>query len=158
MELLADGPGLLREARVLLVDDEDMIRRTLRRVLEHAGVPGGQIREARSGEEAVSLLASEDFSLLLCDYRMEGLTGVDVLARAAEQGRKAARVLITGYADLEVAVDAINRAQVEAFVQKPWDNEELVRVVTKALAKHRARAAVPARPPGGAAPAPGRGG
>jgi DNA-binding NtrC family response regulator len=140
MGTLPDDP--LRSATVLLVDDEADIRRSLRRLFERRGVPPEQVLEAASGEEALVLLAQRPVDVALCDYRMKGLTGVDVLSWVAERQPGTAKVLLTGYADLQMAVEAIQDGRVGAFLQKPWDNEDLLERV-RALLRDASRA-----PPG----------
>lgn len=127
------------DAKVLLVDDEEGIRTILRRVLLRAGIPGHQIREASSAEEALTVLATESFSLVMSDFRMGVKTGVELLAWIYQNHPTTLRVLMTGYNEETIAIDAINGAKVDAYIKKPWDNAKLSETIQDLLKEQRAR-------------------
>lgn len=130
-----------RNVRILVVDDDAPIRRLLSALIRR-GLDGAvEIREVSSGEDALAALREGPFDLVLSDYRMGAVNGVDVLESAAVRMTGAARVLITGYADVPVAVDGVNRGQMDGFVTKPWDNERLVALIERVLERTRERRA-----------------
>lgn len=145
MLLITDAHGLQKnDVRILVVDDDAPIRRLLGALLKR-GLPGAvEIREAATGEDALLALKDGKYDLVLSDYRMGAVNGVDVLESAAARHAGAARVLITGYADVPVAVDGVNRGQMDGFVTKPWDNDRLVALVERVLDRTRARRAAEA--------------
>ena len=108
--------------RLLIVDDEPAICEALVRVLR---LEGYAISTARDGESALALLERTAFGVLLTDMRMPGMNGARLLAHVATQHPSTVRVLLTGHADLEAAVSAINEGQVFRYLTKPWDDAQL---------------------------------
>ncbi len=123
---MIEPPVPKREVRVLLVDDEENIRHLLRVVLGR--VPGLRVEalEARDAEEAMPIIRAHALDVVITDYRMGRLTGVDLLEFAARERPDARRVLVTAFADVDIGVDAVNRGRVDGFLRKPWENAQLV--------------------------------
>ncbi|MEW6489453.1 MAG: HD domain-containing phosphohydrolase [Thermodesulfobacteriota bacterium] len=116
---------------LLLVDDEENILRALRRLFHRLG---HEILTASSGRDALRLLEERPVSLIVSDHRMPGMTGAELLAAAARVQPDALRIMLTGYADMQAAMQAINEGRVYRFLPKPWDDAGLLGVVTDALA------------------------
>ncbi len=106
---------------ILYVDDDEANLLVLRAGLG-AELP---LVTARTAAEALEKLAHEEYSVLLTDQRMPGLSGVDLAERVKESRPDTIRMLITAYSDLDAAIDAINRGQVHHYLRKPWDLREL---------------------------------
>jgi two-component system, probable response regulator PhcQ len=125
--------------RILLVDDEVNVLSALRRVLSGAG-SGSSDRlkielEAYDKPEVALARAQEiPFDLVISDYRMPSMTGVDFLEQLLDIQPTIARLILSGYADLQGLMDAINRVQIFRFVPKPWNDFELIASVRQALA------------------------
>lgn len=111
-----------REFPILYVDDEPQNLTTLRYVLGDEFT----LLTANTGAEAVQLFERENIAILMCDQRMPGMTGVEVCKRVREIRPDVVRIIVTAYADLKAAVDAINEGQVARYVTKPWRNQELI--------------------------------
>lgn len=124
-----------RALRVLVVDDEADIRGSLRRVLARLPVESVEFHEAENGEDAIGMLRKQFFHLILSDYRMGRVSGVDVLEIARIEEPRTVRVLMTAFEDMDIAREAVNRARIEGFVRKPWENEKLLALVEKLLAE-----------------------
>ncbi|MGY6275491.1 response regulator [Methylomonas sp. MgM2] len=120
------------EINILLVDDEVNVLKALSRVLKQY-----RLTTADSGEEALLLARGETFDLVISDYRMSGLNGVEFLIRFKRIQPDAIRMILTGYADLEGAQQAINEAEVFRFINKPWSNIEILSAVENGLAHRR---------------------
>jgi DNA-binding NtrC family response regulator len=120
-----------RDSRLLLVDDDEMVLSSLTALLELE--TEYRVHTARGGEEALALAAEHDFDLVISDYLMPGLNGIDLLARLKEQQPWAPRILLTGYADKENAIRAINEVGLFQYIEKPWDNAHLLLVIRNAL-------------------------
>jgi two-component system, probable response regulator PhcQ len=117
--------------KILLVDDEPNVLKALTRLLKQY-----DITTAESGEDALKLAAQQAFPLVISDYRMPGMNGIDFLILFKRLQPDSVRIVLTGYADLEGAQHAINEAEVFRFINKPWSNLEIQHVVESGLA-HR---------------------
>jgi thioredoxin reductase (NADPH) len=119
----------IRRPALLVVDDEPPVLRAVQRDLRGRFGEEYRVLRAGSGAEANELLRElrrrgEAVALVLADQRMPGMTGVELLESARELYPNAKRALLTAYADTEAAIDAINRAQIDYYLQKPWDPPE----------------------------------
>src|SRR5205823_9274168 len=115
------GPPIL-----LTVDDDPEVSRSIARDLRQHYGEDYRIRRAESGQAALDALKElklrdERVGLLLADHRMPEMTGVEFLEQARDLYPKARRVLLTAYADTDAAIGAINRADVDYYLLKPWD-------------------------------------
>lgn len=128
--------------RIMLVDDEPNILNALRRLFSSpsfrdSGNPEFQVETFTSPQ--LALRRAEDgaaFDLVMSDYRMPEMDGVAFLKAFRQIQPDAERMILSGYADLEALVGAINEAQIFRFIAKPWHDYELKSAVAQALA-HR---------------------
>ena len=119
---------------VLYVDDE-----TSNLVVFAAGLRGSvPVVTASSGAEALEVMRRQEIAVLISDQRMPGMSGVDLLAAARAEFPDAVRILVTAYSDLEAAIDAINRGQVDQYLRKPWEPVELRQVLVQGVERYRA--------------------
>jgi two-component system probable response regulator PhcQ len=131
-------PGVTMN-RILIVDDEDNIVNALRRLLLSTPCSYGGKDYPLQVETFVSPLAAleraghQAFDLVLSDYRMPGMDGVEFLKQFRGVQPDAARLILSGYADLNALVGAINEAQIFRFLSKPWSDFELVSAIAQAL-------------------------
>ncbi len=107
---------------LLIVDDEENVRRALARALREEGC---SIRFAGSGVEALELLEKEPADMVLSDHLMPRMTGLELMREVHQRYPNTLRIILTGYADLETAVAAINEGEIYRFLTKPWDPLEL---------------------------------
>jgi DNA-binding response OmpR family regulator len=135
--------------RILVIDDEEHIRRVMRMTLEAAGYEVGEAADGPRGLEAFGDGSTWDAVLL--DQRMPGMDGLETLRRM--KGRKADTrvIMITAYASIELAVDAMKLGAMD-FVRKPMTPEIVRNAVTAALARPAAAMAMPGAPPPEQAP------
>lgn len=114
--------------RVLFVDDEEnnlkAFRSTFRREMD--------VLLANSGEEALRMLASEEVHVIISDQRMPNMTGSEFLAIAKERFPRSMRMLLTGFADLEAVIAAVNEGGIFAYCTKPWDENDLLLKIRQA--------------------------
>jgi two-component system response regulator HydG len=125
----------MMEARLLIVDDEEIALRNLQHVMEKEGY---QVTATQSGAAAVARLETQGFDVVLTDLRMEGVDGMDVLKKSRELQPDAEVIFITGYATAESAVQALKHGAFY-YIAKPFRLDEVRKVVAEALAKVRLR-------------------
>lgn len=118
------------QACVLVVDDDDNVRRSLKRLLHRHQY---KVVEAAGVEQAIEVLAGHSVDLILTDLRMPGKDGIDLLRHAYKHHPNVARILLTGHADLEHTLRAINEGASGVILTKPWDDEVLLRAVQEQL-------------------------
>ncbi len=119
--------------RILVVDDEGNARQALKDILTEEGY---ELVEAADGEDALQLMQSFAPAAVLADVRMPRMDGITLLKRAREQGSDAVFVMMTAYASVEAAVEAM-RAGAENYLVKPLDVNAVLVVLEKALEKLR---------------------
>jgi len=117
---------------ILVVDDEPRILRSLKGLLD----PEFVVHTASTGDEALKKLASEHVRAILTDQRMPGMSGVALLAQVRSHHPDVVRLLFTGYADIDAVIEAINHGHVFRYISKPWDPDQLIRVLYVACARH----------------------
>ena len=120
--------------KIMVVDDEPANLRLLERLFRR----DYQVLSAGSGQEALRLLEQHDVALLITDQRMPGMTGIELLKRAAELRPHMVRIILTGYTDMEALVEAINCGQVYRYATKPWNNDDLRLTAARALEHYEA--------------------
>jgi len=91
-----------------------------------------QIRLANTPEEALQILAQDDIHVILSDYRMPFMTGVELFEKIAEQYPKPMRILLTAYADIESLIEAVNRGHIFRYIKKPWQEADIKTAIEEA--------------------------
>lgn len=116
--------------RVLCVDDEANILSALRRLFRPCGYV---VTVAASGEEGLAILDQTPFDLVISDMRMPGMSGAQFLEEVSTRWPDTMRLLLTGYADIDSTIDAVNKGRIFHYVSKPWDDKALLLIVRHAL-------------------------
>lgn len=122
--------------RVLVVDDEPDILESLSTLLE-SSIDGVAVETVLSGEAGLQAIEDHHLDLVISDFKMPGMDGLEFLRRASKTKPELPRILMTAFPDLQIAVDAINQASIETFFAKPLDPAEVVDVVAKSLSKRK---------------------
>ncbi|MCO5948855.1 response regulator [Mucilaginibacter flavidus] len=91
---------------------------------------------ALSGDGALAILEKTLVHIIVTDQRMPGMTGVEFLEKVLEKYPDPMRILLTGYADMDAVVDAVNKGKIFHYLAKPWDEEELDLTIQSAYAKY----------------------
>jgi putative nucleotidyltransferase with HDIG domain len=120
---------------VLFVDDEQSIRNAIKRIyLERDDL---SCLFASSGPEGLAILAEKEVWVIISDYLMPGMRGIEFLAKAKALRPDTVRIMMTAYSDLSIAIDAINKSEAYRFITKPWNNQELMDTVDEALLRYQ---------------------
>ncbi|WP_207286684.1 HD domain-containing phosphohydrolase [Pseudomonas sp. FW300-N2A2] len=117
--------------KVLLVDDEESILNSLRRLLR--GQPY-DVLLATSGAQALEIMAQQPIDLVMSDARMPNMDGATLLALIHQHYPDTVRIMLTGYADPSAIIKAINDGQIHRYISKPWHDEEMLLVLRQSLA------------------------
>lgn len=117
--------------KVLLVDDEESILNSLRRLLR--GQPY-ELLLATSGAQALEIMEQHSIDLVMTDARMPNMDGATLLARIHQLYPTTTRILLTGYADMPTIIKAINEGKIHRYISKPWNDEEMLLTLRQALA------------------------
>jgi putative nucleotidyltransferase with HDIG domain len=107
---------------VLFVDDEINILKAVQRLLRHEPL---ELLCASRAQEALDLLSRHPAQVVITDQRMPEMSGVDLLSAVRERHPDVVRMMLTGYTEMTIAVDAINRGEIFRLITKPWNDEEL---------------------------------
>jgi two-component system nitrogen regulation response regulator NtrX len=118
-------------AKILLVEDEKAIRNVLRSILQDEN-KSYQISEAEHGKAAIDILAREEHDLVLCDIKMPGMDGIEVLDHIRSKYPDTSVIMISGHGDLETAVDSMRKGAYD-YISKPPDLNRLLNTVRNAL-------------------------
>jgi adenylate cyclase len=116
---------------VLLVDDEEMVTTALKAFLE-LETPYRVLTQT-SGARALEVVNGQRVDVVVADFMMPEMDGVEFLRRVRERRPHVTRILLTGYADIDNAIRAINEAGLYQYLQKPWDNEHLKIVIRNGI-------------------------
>ena len=120
-------------SRLLIVDDEDAILETMTYTFED----DYEVLTATDPRRALELLDEHaPIAAVITDQRMPGMTGVEFLTRVYEKHPTTTRIILTGFADMEAILRAINDGHVYAYISKPWEPDELKQVVRRAVDHH----------------------
>jgi len=119
------------DAFVLVVDDEQDIRDASERILSRIGY---QVQKASRGDEALDILNKNSIDIVLLDLKMPGMDGMEVLAKIRKQSTEIQVIVITGYATVETAIEAMKQGAYD-FIPKPFEPDQLRIVVNRAWEK-----------------------
>jgi CheY-like chemotaxis protein len=126
--------GLLRPpcaATLLYVDDEPHLLAAVGRTLRHQGY---RVLVAANAAAAFDILATVEIGAILCDQRMPGMGGTELLSRVKLMYPDVTRMVLSGYADLQSVTDAVNHGAIFKFLTKPWNDDELIEAVRAGFA------------------------
>ena len=120
-----------RNPVIAVVDDEEMVLTSLRSFLQLE--TDYEVEVFQEPAKAVEVLADKPLDLVISDYLMPEMNGIEFLTEVKKLHPYATRVLLTGYADKENAIKAINEVGLYQYVEKPWDNDELKLIIQNGL-------------------------
>ena len=118
---------------IVLVDDEDMVVTSIKSFLTLE--TDYEVKGFTSPAEAIDYIRTNRVDVVVSDYLMPDVDGITFLARVKELQPEATRILLTGYADKENAIKAINDVGLYQYIEKPWENEDLKLIIRNGLEK-----------------------
>ncbi|WP_019621365.1 HD domain-containing phosphohydrolase [Amphritea japonica] len=113
---------------ILLVDDEKAVLNSLKRLLRPLRC---RVMTAESAEDGLALLGQQPVDLVISDMRMPEMSGEVFLQKVAERWPEIERIVMTGFSDTQSTIDAINKGKISRFLMKPWQDEDVLKVVKK---------------------------
>ena len=119
--------------RILLVDDEVNVLSALSRALLDEPL---EIVTATSAEEALKIMKTVRFKVVVSDERMIGMQGAEFLAQVKELYQDTVRMMLTGHATVEAAMNAVNKGEIYRFFSKPWSDHDLKFAIRSAIEKY----------------------
>ncbi len=126
-----------QKANILFVDDEESILSSLNRLFKMRY----SVFTATSGVDALKVVQDNNIQVVVCDQRMPGMVGVEVLGRIREISPHTMRILLTGYSDMDAAIKSVNEGEIFRYISKPWDNMMLRTTVELAASVSRKESA-----------------
>lgn len=124
---------MMRNNRLLIVDDEQSIIKCVTRQLRQDEY---EIFTATSGEAGLNIIEKYNIGVVLSDFKMPGMSGIEFLKKVKELRSNIARILFTAYATIENAINAINDVQIFKYLTKPWSQNELNQTIKQAFNYH----------------------
>ncbi len=119
--------------KILCVDDEENVLKAIRRLFFDEDY---EILTASSGIEGLDILRKENVQIIISDYRMPGMSGVDFLKEVRRNWPETVRIVLSGYADIASIVMAINEGEIYKFIPKPWNDTELKITILNAIERY----------------------
>lgn len=121
------------EIKILCVDDEQNILNVFKRVFLDNNY---MILCATSGQDGLKMLEQEDVQIVISDYRMPVMNGIEFLKEVCKRWPQTVRIMLSGYADTAAVVSAINEGQIYKFIPKPWNDDELKVTISNAIERY----------------------
>lgn len=116
--------------RILLVDDEQPILRSLARLF---GFESWAVSSVENAADALTLLRGGDIAVIISDFHLGNVGGVELLREARQISPDTSRILLSGHIDLDLLRRAVNGGEIYRFVPKPWDDDELLQAVRQGI-------------------------
>lgn len=125
---------MVTKAKLLFVDDEERVVNLLRTIFRS----DYDVYTATSGAQALDIVAAQRIDVIVSDQRMPQMLGIELLSEVRKRSPGTMRILLTGYSDLAAIVGSVNDGEVYRFINKPWDHDEIKRIMAEAVEAARA--------------------
>lgn len=119
------------DSTIVLVDDEEMVLTSLRSFINLE--TNFNVETFTSAETALEFIKNNDIDIVISDYLMPEMDGISFLAKVREIRPDVPRIILTGYADKENAIKAINDVGLFQYIEKPWDNDDLLIILRNGM-------------------------
>jgi len=114
--------------KILYIDDEENNLNSFKAAFRREY----DVTTAISGIEAIEILKNQSFEIIITDQRMPGMTGVEFLSSIIDEHPEPIRMLLTGYADIQAVIDAINKGKIYQYITKPCDEQQMRVIINNA--------------------------
>ncbi len=126
---------MITDFKIVLVDDEEMVLKSLNSFLNLE--TEYNVFTFTSAREALTYIKNNDVDLVISDYLMPEMDGITFLGKVKAVKPEVPRIILTGYADKENAIKAINDVGLFHYIEKPWDNNDLLIIIRNGLEKQK---------------------
>jgi signal transduction histidine kinase len=120
--------------KALFLDDEENILKSLKRLFIGDDL---RVLTCTNGPDALDILRNNDIAVIVSDNLMPGMKGIEFLQQAKRISPNSVRIMLTGHAEVQAAMNAINEGEVYKFIAKPWDDDELRNIVLHSIDRHK---------------------
>ncbi|MEZ6046054.1 MAG: response regulator [Planctomycetaceae bacterium] len=124
----------MNSPKVLVIDDEPNVIQACKRALKRGGF---NVIGTTDPNEALEVIKSQEISVIISDQRMPEIQGSALMEKVKDLAPDTVRVILTGYADINAAIDSINSGNVFRYISKPWDDDALRATISEAAEKFR---------------------
>ena len=122
-----------KNARILVVDDDENIRKVLITILEEEGY---NVASAETAQRAIEMTEKETYNVALIDVRLPDMEGIELLTKMKDTTPKMRKIIITGYPTLQNAIEAVNRGA-DAYIMKPFNMDRVLATIKEQLKKQK---------------------
>ncbi len=122
---------MVKNARILIIDDDENIRKALAAILEEEGY---SVDKAETAKQAIEKTEKNVYNLALIDMRLPDMEGIELLTKMKDTMPKMRKIIVTGYPTLHNAIEAVNR-RADAYILKPFDVEKVLATIKEQLKK-----------------------
>jgi len=120
---------------IVIVDDEDMVLTSIDSFLQLES--DYNVKSFTKASEALEYVTENSVDLVISDYLMPEMNGIEFLAKVRNIKPEIPRIILTGYADKENAIKAINEVGLFQYIEKPWDNDNLLLIIRNGIEKYK---------------------
>ena len=121
---------IMKTADMLIVDDDPNVSKSVCRALKKHNLT---ILSAQNGADALNLVREIDFKVIICDVKMSGMHGFEVLEKVHDINPDTTRIILSGHSDVALILKLVNEKGIDRYLVKPWENEDLVLAVCKCI-------------------------
>lgn len=125
----------IENIKLLIVDDEEQMRKVLSYIIKNSIYSDLNIDEAASAEEAIDILNKKEYDIIICDYLLANMSGIELFSKIAFINPYCVRILISGNVNYDELRNAISRGEIFKFISKPFDEEQIINVLDEAIKK-----------------------
>ncbi len=115
---------------ILIVDDEKSVLNSLKRLFRNEKY---KVITALNGRQGLEILKSNNIQIVISDQRMPGMSGTEFLSEVKKESPDTIRIILSGYTDVDVVIDTINKGNIYKFFHKPWNDNSLILEIRQAL-------------------------